>query len=150
MSNDALLLKQLSALLSTETDAIANAANLSALLFQNLTDVNWLGFYFLRDDALVLGPFQGQPACTRLPLDAGVCAAAFTDNVAMKVDDVHSFAGHIVCDAASRSECVVPFSAGPLRGVLDIDSPVAARFSDADVAFFQQAVNIYQATLASA
>lgn len=130
-----LLRAQMLALLRDETDALATASNFVALLFQALNDVNWLGLYILRGEELVLGPFQGLPACVRIPLGKGVCGAAAANLVTLRVDDVHQFPGHIVCDAASRSELVVPLQAnGKLLGVLDIDSPTVGRFRAADQA----------------
>ncbi|BBK30407.1 GAF domain-containing protein [Stella humosa] len=127
------LARQLAALLEGECDAVANAANCSALLFQMMPDLNWAGFYFLRAPGeLVVGPFQGQPACVRIPVGRGVCGAAVAERRSMLVEDVHAFPGHIACDAASRSELVVPLRAGDrILGVLDLDSPLPARF-DAD------------------
>jgi GAF domain-containing protein len=127
------LAQQLVALIGDETDAIANAANTSALLFDLLPDLNWAGFYLLKDGELVLGPFQGKPACIRIPLGRGVCGTAAATRVSQVVADVHAFPGHIACDAASRSELVVPLLKGDtLLGVLDLDSPVPGRFDQAD------------------
>lgn len=135
MTDYALLDSQLHALLDDEHDALAAAANFVALLFNTLDDVNWLGIYVLRGDELVLGPFQGKSACTRIALDEGVCGLAAATLQTQRVADVHAFPGHIVCDPDSRSELVVPlFSHGQLIGVLDIDSPVTRRFSEADQA----------------
>ena len=130
----AALARDLAALLTGEHDLIANAANTAALIWQALPDINWAGFYFLRDGELVLGPFQGRPACVRIALARGVCGAAASRRETLVVPDVHAFPGHIACDAASRSEIVVPLitAAGQLLGVLDVDSPVPARFDDAD------------------
>ncbi len=126
---------QLRALLGDEPDALACASNFVALLFTHLADVNWLGIYVLRDDELVLGPFQGKPACVRIPVGSGVCGTAAAQRASQRVADVHAFPGHIVCDAASRSELVVPLEVdGKLIGVLDIDSPALSRFSAADQA----------------
>lgn len=123
------------ALLADEPDALANASNFVALLFQALDDINWLGLYVLRGDELVLGPFQGLPACVRIPLGKGVCGTAAASRATLRIDDVHEFPGHIVCDAASRSELVVPLLVrDKLIGVLDIDSPSVGRFSAADQA----------------
>jgi L-methionine (R)-S-oxide reductase len=117
-----------------ERDAIANAANLSALLWMGLADLNWAGFYFLRGPGLVLGPFQGRPACVRIELGRGVCGTAAQKRETIVVPDVEKFPGHIACDAASRSEIVVPLTRnGRLMGVLDLDSPLAARFDEDDV-----------------
>lgn len=128
-----LLGAQLDALLKDESDALANAAIFVALVFDALPDINWLGIYVLRDNELVLGPFQGKPACVRIPMGRGVCGAAAEQMMTLRVPDVHDFDGHIVCDLASRSEIVVPLiSDGRLLGVFDIDSPQLARFSDHD------------------
>jgi len=116
-----------------ERDPIANAANLSALLFMGLADLNWAGFYFLRGSLLVLGPFQGKPACVRIELGKGVCGSAAAQEKSLIVPDVESFPGHIACDIASRSELVVPLLQGNrLTGVLDLDSPSHARFDEED------------------
>ena len=126
------LLAQARGLMYGETDRIANAANLSALVFNSLPDLNWVGFYLFDGKELVVGPFQGLPACVRIPLDKGVCGAAARTATTQRVDDVHAFPGHIACDSASRSELVVPLYRGDaLVGVFDIDSPTPARF-DAD------------------
>ena len=126
---------QLEALLAGESDPIANAANTSALLFQMMPDLNWAGFYIMRGGELVLGPFQGKPACVRIPVGKGVCGAAVERGTTILVPDVHAFPGHIACDAASRSELVVPIvHNGALIGVLDIDSPLPARFTADDAA----------------
>ena len=128
-----LLNSQVRALLDNEHDALAATGNFVALLYNAFDDVNWLGVYVLRGDELVLGPFQGKPACTRIALDEGVCGAAASTRQTQRVADVHAFPGHIVCDPDSRSELVVPlFSHGQLIGVLDIDSPLTRRFSEAD------------------
>lgn len=120
------------ALTRDEPDAMANMANISALLWQFLPDLNWAGFYRLIGDELVLGPFQGKPACIRIPVGRGVCGAAAATRETQLVEDVHAFPGHIACDAASASEVVVPvIHDGALVGVIDLDSPRAARF-DAD------------------
>ncbi|WP_240095842.1 GAF domain-containing protein [Thermomonas flagellata] len=128
------LLAQARALLHGERDRIANAANLSALVYRALPDLNWVGFYFYDGTELVVGPFQGLPACVRIPLDKGVCGAAARTRQTQRVDDVHAFPGHIACDAASRSELVIPLVAadGALVGVFDLDSPRPARFSADD------------------
>jgi GAF domain-containing protein len=127
------LRRQLAALLEGESDLIANAANTSALLFATLPGVNWVGFYFLRTDELVLGPFQGRPACVRIALGKGVCGTAASQRRTVRVGDVHAFPGHIACDPASRAEVVVPLLKGErLVGVLDIDSPELERFDAVD------------------
>ena len=128
------LLEQARALLHGERDRIANAANLSALVYNALPDLNWVGFYFFDGSELVVGPFQGLPACVRIPLDKGVCGAAASTRQTQRIEDVHAFPGHIACDSASNSELVVPLvgPAGELVGVFDLDSPVHARFSVED------------------
>lgn len=133
------LLLQARALFTDEHDAIANAANLSALVFETLPGLNWAGFYFLKNKELVLGPFQGRPACVRIQLDRGVCGAAASSRILQVVPDVHAFPGHIACDPASRSEIVVPLitRSGELLGVWDVDSPHAGRFDDIDAAGMQ-------------
>src|SRR6218665_1333504 len=126
------LLAQARALVHGEADRIANAANLSALVYHALPQLNWVGFYFYDGKELVVGPFQGLPACVRIPLSKGVCGAAASSRQTQRIEDVDAFPGHIACDSASRSELVVPLvHNGELIGVLDIDSPVIARF-DAD------------------
>ena len=127
------LAAQAKALLEGERDAGANAANLAALLFHSLPDLNWAGFYWLKDGGLVLGPFQGKPACVRIALGRGVCGTAAAERRTVVVTDVHAFPGHIACDSASASEIVVPvLKAGRLLGVLDLDSPRPARFDEED------------------
>ena len=128
-----MLQKQLLALIEGEHDVLANCANFVGLLFAEMPDINWLGIYVLRDEQLVLGPFQGLPACVRIPLGQGVCGTAAREMKTLRVADVHEFAGHIACDPASNSELVVPLiAAGKLLGVLDIDSPEKNRFSATD------------------
>jgi L-methionine (R)-S-oxide reductase len=127
------LAQELAGLLGAERDVIANAANTVALLYNALPEVNWVGFYFLKDGELVVGPFQGQPACVRIALGRGVCGTAAAERRTLVVADVHAFAGHIACDAASRSEIVIPLlTGGDLLGVLDLDSPRTQRFDAAD------------------
>jgi L-methionine (R)-S-oxide reductase len=132
------LAEELTGLLAGEPDLIANAANTAALLFDALPGINWAGFYLLGkgahgEDELIVGPFQGKPACVRIPLGRGVCGTAAATRKTLVVLDVHEFPGHIACDAASQSEIVVPLMNGnELLGVLDIDSPSLARFDDAD------------------
>ena len=127
------LAAQLAALLAGERDFVANAANASALLSHALPDLNWAGFYLMRGGELVLGPFQGKPACVRIPVGRGVCGAAVAERRSLVVPDVHAFPGHIACDSASRSELVVPLVRdGAVLGVLDLDSPRPNRFDDDD------------------
>ncbi len=148
MTDYALLESQLVALIDNETDAIANAANMSALLFNHLDDVNWVGFYVLRGDELVLGPFQGNTACVRIGMGKGVCGTAAETRETQRVADVHAFPGHIACDAASRSEIVIPLIRdGHLVGVLDIDSPLPDRFSEDDQRGLESVSRAFVATL---
>jgi L-methionine (R)-S-oxide reductase len=129
------LLEQARALLHGEHDRIANAANLAALVYHALPQLNWVGFYFYDGSELVVGPFQGLPACVRIPLDKGVCGAAARTRTTQRIEDVHAFPGHIACDSASNSELVVPLVLdGELIGVFDLDSPVHARFDVEDQA----------------
>lgn len=129
----ALIRRQFLSLANREHDTLANSANFVGLLFAELHNINWLGIYVLRDDELVLGPFQGLPACIRIPVGSGVCGTAAKTRQTLRVADVHAFAGHIACDPASKSELVVPLiSHGQLIGVLDIDSPFEDRFSADD------------------
>ena len=138
------LLRQAEALLAGETDYLANAANLAALLYAHLPRINWAGFYFFDGHELVLGPFQGKVACTRISLDRGVCGAAARARKSLIVADVHAFAGHIACDAASASELVVPMLRGDaLIGVLDIDSPEKNRFGPAEQELAEGLVALY-------
>jgi GAF domain-containing protein len=144
------LARQAEALVSGEQDPVANAANLSALIFQGVPRLNWAGFYFLRGEELIVGPFQGLPACVRIPLGAGVCGTAARDRRTVVVEDVDAFPGHIPCDAASRSEVVVPLidDDGRLLGVLDVDSPERARFGPDDVAGLEAIARRYVDSLA--
>ena len=138
---------QAEALVSGEKDLIANMANISALLFNHLEKVNWAGFYLYREDQLVLGPFQGQPACIRIPMNQGVCGTAAADRSTLVVEDVHAFDGHIACDAASNSEIVIPLVVNDqLIGVLDIDSPEFGRFTDVDKAGLEKIARMLEAT----
>ncbi|AKP92637.1 GAF domain-containing protein [Achromobacter sp. SIMBA_011] len=142
------LAKQARALLDGEHDRIANAANLSALAYQALPDLNWVGFYLFDGTELVLGPFQGKPACVRIPLNRGVCGAAASQRQTQLVPDVHAFPGHIACDAASRSEIVVPLvHQGELIGVWDVDSPVPDRFDEDDRQGMEALCAIFLASL---
>ena len=144
------LLAQARALMHGERDRIANAANLSALLWHALPDLNWCGFYLFDGTELVVGPFQGLPACIRIPLDKGVCGAAASTRQTQRVDDVSAFPGHIACDSASRSELVVPLSMadGTLVGVLDLDSPKPARFDVEDQHGLEAIARAFEDTLA--
>ncbi len=138
------LAEQARALLAGERDRIANAANLSALVYHALPSLNWVGFYFHDGAELVVGPFQGLPACVRIPLDKGVCGAAARSRRTQRVEDVHAFPGHIACDAASRSELVVPLVRdGELIGVFDLDSPEPARFDVEDQRGLEAVARIY-------
>lgn len=138
------LAAQARAVLQGERDRIANAANLAALIFHAVPGLNWAGFYFFDGTQLVLGPFQGRPACVRIYLDRGVCGAAARSGQVQRVEDVHAVPDHIACDAASRSELVVPlFEAGRLLGVLDLDSPELARFDPEDQAGIVALADIY-------
>ena len=139
---------QLAALLEGETDLIANTANMASLLYHALPDVNWAGFYFLKGEVLVLGPFGGKPACVRIPMGKGVCGTAAATRKSQLVEDVHAFPGHIACDAASRSELVVPLiHAGAVLAVLDLDSPLPGRFQAADQAGCESMVATLLASL---
>lgn len=127
--------EQLTGLLDGESDPIANSANMAALIWQSVPDLNWAGFYFMKDGGLVLGPFQGKPACVRIAVGRGVCGAAVAQAAPQLVPDVFAFPGHIACDAASRSELVIPLIRdGMVLGVLDLDSPRPARFDQDDLA----------------
>ena len=127
------IVRQLDALTRDVPYEVANLANISALLWQELPDINWVGFYKMTDGILVLGPFQGKPACIRIPVGRGVCGTAVAENRTQLVYDVHDFPGHIACDCASNSEIVVPLRVkGEIWGVLDIDSPLVGRFTQAD------------------
>ena len=140
------LVVQLLSLLKGEHDFIANAANFSALLFNSLPNVNWAGFYFLQGDELVLGPFQGNPACVRIPMGKGVCGVAAQQCETIIVPNVHEFPGHIACDVASNSEIVVPlFDGERLLGVLDLDSPTIGRFDDQDAEGLNELVTVFVA-----
>lgn len=135
---------QARALVEGEPDRIANAANIAALIFHALPRINWAGFYFLQGDELVLGPFQGKPACVRIPVGRGVCGTAVADARSQLVPDVHAFPGHIACDVASRAEIVVPLmdAHGEIVGVLDIDSPEPGRFDAADLAGLERLARV--------
>ncbi len=143
-----MLISQLSALVEGIPHPMANLANASALLKEALEDVNWAGFYLIQGEKLVLGPFQGRPACIEIPVGKGVCGSAVAQNRPLLVEDVHQFAGHIACDSTSRSEIVLPFyKNGAIAGVLDIDSPIPARFDEEDLAGLEQFVRLLERAL---
>jgi GAF domain-containing protein len=143
--------QQLAALLGGESDPVANAANTAALIFHQVPGLNWAGVYFAQPDgSLLLGPFQGKPACVRIGPGQGVCGAAAARRATVRVDDVHAFPGHIACDAASRSELVIPLlDGGRLLGVLDLDSPLPARFDALDQAGLERLAHRYVAASAA-
>ncbi|MDC3415780.1 GAF domain-containing protein [Aquibacillus salsiterrae] len=148
VKNYELLLKQLEALISDEDNEIANLANASALLNQFLDKVNWVGFYLWTNDELVLGPFQGLPACVRIGYGRGVCGTAVKEGKTQRISDVHQFPGHIACDAASKSEIVVPlYKDGTIYGVLDIDSPIIDRFDETDQKYLEKFANLVESSL---
>jgi len=139
-----LLSAQLSSVFENESDFIANMANCAALIYHSLVDLNWAGFYILRENALMLGPFQGKPACVRIPLGKGVCGTAAQRRETILVEDVHQFPGHIACDSASQSEIVIPIvKAGQVVGVLDLDSPILNRFDAEDAAGLERLVSLF-------
>ena len=140
--------RQLAALIQDIPYEVANLANASALLWQFLPDIHWAGFYKMEDGALVLGPFQGKPACIRIPVGRGVCGTAVAENKTQLIEDVHQFPGHIACDCASNSEIVIPIhKGGNIWGVLDIDSPQFGRFTQEDKAGLEEFVNILENVL---
>ena len=141
------LTAQAASMIEGEGDAIANAANLSALLFDQMPDLNWAGFYFLKNpDELVVGPFQGKPACVRIKVGRGVCGTAVERRASILVEDVDAFPGHIACDSASRSELVVPLIKGDeVLGVIDLDSPIPSRFDADDQAGIEAIARLYVA-----
>lgn len=148
--NYAALCQALAGLVEGVPHEIANLANAAALLWQSLPDINWAGFYRLENTTLVLGPFQGKPACIEIPLGRGVCGRAVAEDKAQLVPDVHAFPGHIACDSASRSEIVLPIHyrpSGMLYGVLDIDSPLPGRFDRAELEGLEQFVDILETML---
>ncbi|GIN72988.1 hypothetical protein J14TS2_34630 [Bacillus sp. J14TS2] len=143
-----LLIKQLKSLLEGEPNSIANLSNASALLNQFLERINWVGFYLVENNELVLGPFQGLPACIRIPFKKGVCGTAAATEKTIVVEDVNAFPGHIACDAASQSEIVIPiFKNGELFGVLDIDSPEKKRFDHTDQTILEEFVRVLESFL---
>jgi len=144
MANPRWLVEQAQALLAGQTDRVANAANLSALLFLSLDDINWAGFYFCREGRLIVGPFQGKPACVEIPLGSGVCGTAASTRKVQRIADVNTFEGHIACDVDSRSEIVVPLvHRDELIGVLDLDSPLPDRFGLEDERLLLEIAEVY-------
>ena len=145
IDNNLSLPQTAAALLHGEADHIANMANLSALIYQRTADINWAGFYIFKEGQLVLGPFQGKPACVRIAIGKGVCGTAAQTKKTVVVEDVHQFAGHIACDSASNSEIVVPIikNDGTLFGVLDIDSPIKSRFGAGEKEVFEELVKVF-------
>ncbi len=144
------LSQQVKAIVAEEQDIIADMANISAILYWALDNVNWVGFYIIKNEQLVLGPFHGQPACIRIPIGKGVCGTAVSQNTIQLIDDVHQFAGHIACDAASNSEIVLPiYQNNQIIAVLDIDSPDIGRFDLVDKSGLSQIVDLLQATFCS-
>lgn len=144
LDREAGLERQAAALLQGQRDRIANAANLSALLYHALEQVNWVGFYFLKEGRLIVGPFQGKPACVTIPLGKGVCGTAAATRRVQRVADVNRFDGHIACDSASRSEIVLPLVRdGELLGVLDLDSPLENRFDEQDERLLGEIARLY-------
>lgn len=142
---DELLLEQLKSLIKNERNVIANLANASALLHLSLEEINWAGFYLAEGEELILGPFQGKPACIRIPFGKGVCGTAAQTDTVQRIDNVHLFAGHIACDGASNAEIVIPLHKnGKVVGVLDIDSPVFHRFSETDQQILEQFCRILE------
>lgn len=138
-----LLLNQLASLMENTPEPLPNMANLSALIYQSLPGLNWAGFYIVTGGELLLGPFQGKPACIRIPFHRGVCGAAVTQQKTQLVPDVHAFPGHIACDSASRSELVVPvFSKGVIVAVLDLDSPLLSRFDQEDAVGMEKLADV--------
>ncbi|MBE1288232.1 MAG: GAF domain-containing protein [Alteromonadaceae bacterium] len=145
MTDYALLEQQTAALIADEPDVIANLANISALLMDGLQNINWVGFYIVKEDQLVLGPFQGKPACVRIPIGKGVCGTAVALKSIQCIEDVHAFAGHIACDSASNSEIVLPImDDNKVYGVLDIDSPRFSRFDKNDVVGLSKIVQLIE------
>ncbi|SET45446.1 GAF domain-containing protein [Oceanobacillus limi] len=143
-----LMIKQLQSLLEGEKDKVANLSNASALLNQFLNEVNWVGFYLWKEDQLVLGPFQGLPACIRIPYGKGVCGTAIKEQKTQRIENVHHFPGHIACDSASQSEIVIPiFIDNEVFGVLDIDSPIVDRFDETDQIYLEKFVDTLKSYL---
>lgn len=134
--------------LKNEKDTLANLANISAIINMYMDNINWVGFYLMKEGTLILGPFQGKPACNRIAVGEGVCGTAVQEGKTQRVDDVLSLDNHIACDSASRSELVVPiYKEGVVFGVLDIDSPSLARFSDLEQTYMEKLVNLLESSL---
>jgi GAF domain-containing protein len=148
MTDYKIIIEQANTLLAGQDDLVANAANLSSLLFHALQEVNWVGFYFLKNGQLIVGPFQGRPACATIPLGKGICGTAAERREVQRVADVHAFEGHIACDVASRSEIVIPLiRSGELLGVLDLDSPETDRFDQHDEDFLVHIADVFVSSL---
>lgn len=150
MVNYKLLVSQAESIIENVPYTVTNLANISALIYEELSDLNWAGFYLMRDGKLILGPFQGKLACTQIPIGKGVCGTAVAENKTMLVENVHEFPGHIACDSASNSEIVIPVRYdGEVIGVLDIDSPLVGRFTEEDKAGLEKLVSILEAHIHS-
>ncbi|MBO6154849.1 MAG: GAF domain-containing protein [Lachnospiraceae bacterium] len=150
MVNYKLLVSQAESVIENVPYTVTNLANISALIYDELSDLNWAGFYLMRDGKLILGPFQGKLACTQIPIGKGVCGTAVAENKTMLVENVHEFPGHIACDSASNSEIVIPVRHdGEVIGVLDIDSPLVGRFSEEDKAGLEKLVSVLEAHIQS-
>ena len=150
MVNYKLLVSQAESVIENVPYTVTNLANISALIYEELSDLNWAGFYLMRDGKLILGPFQGKLACTQIPIGKGVCGTAVAENKTMLVENVHEFPGHIACDSASNSEIVIPVRYdGEVIGVLDIDSPLVGRFSEEDKAGLEKLVSVLEAHIHS-
>ena len=150
MVNYKLLVSQAESIIENVPYTVTNLANISALIYDELFDLNWAGFYLMRDGKLILGPFQGKLACTQIPIGKGVCGTAVAENKTMLVENVHEFPGHIACDSASNSEIVIPVRHdGEVIGVLDIDSPLVGRFSEEDKAGLEKLVSVLEAHIHS-
>lgn len=150
MVNYKLLVSQAESVIENVPYTVTNLANISALIYDELSDLNWAGFYLMRDGKLILGPFQGKLACTQIPIGKGVCGTAVAENKTMLVENVHEFPGHIACDSASNSEIVIPVRHdGEVIGVLDIDSPLVGRFTEEDKAGLEKLVSVLEAHIHS-
>ncbi len=150
MVNYKLLVSQAESIIENVPYTVTNLANISALIYEELSDLNWAGFYLMRDGKLILGPFQGKLACTQIPIGKGVCGTAVAENKTMLVENVHEFPGHIACDSASNSEIVIPVRHdGEVIGVLDIDSPLVGRFTEEDKAGLEKLVSVLEAHIHS-